>query len=85
MKYNEKKEAVRQWRESGAQRAGGTVPKGCHGDATYLGFPSIGFGELDNICDELNAEWKDKDEGWRVGWSMGEFMPGFQTQRQLPL
>lgn len=74
-----KADAVRIWRETEA------IPDGCHGDKTYLGFDSISSNELDDICEQLNKEWEESDSPLRVGWSMGEFYPGFKRQRELPL
>lgn len=79
MQYEGKKQAVKVWAETGE------ISPECKGDDSYFSPPGgISCDVLDRICDELNAEWKSQDQGYRVGWSMGEFRKGFVQQRTLP-
>ena len=76
--YQKKKNAVRTWRNTFV------VPEGFWGGTAYLGTPGdISCDDLNSICEELNAEWELQDSANRIGWNMGEFIPGSVRQREL--
>ena len=79
MNYKEMKDTVRKWREDCLPDLSGPSDSYCKDIRSITG------AELDSICDELNAEWEGQDSALRIGWSMGEFRPGFKRQRELPL
>ena len=69
-------EAVKRWRED--------VREDCKYPAdAYPDFSSTPLYVFDPVCDVLNSQWREQGSGFRIGYSMGEFIAGYVRQLEL--